>query len=239
MPIFPEVLHTEQPVIGGLGIGQKVSGRAAVQKSRVHQETAKRTLPDLQFLRRSPDIGAVFFMDKGVIEICFRPQPFHLAGELPVFLMLGKKLIGKSQKYFRLFRRLLQKGGSHVPARLADHGENFVKHPFFKAFRTRHPTMNNQAVHITLRDKCHRLVSACGGDGTFRSPPRMIPDCLAGIAIPQGLCHIRTAKQILAVLLDHSDAAKFAVIENRHLVIHSGPPFRRPQFRVQPRWAWW
>lgn len=102
MPIFPEVLHTEQPVIGGLGIGQKVSGRAAVQKSRVHQETAKRTLPDLQFLRRSPDIGAVFFMDKGVIEICFRPQPFHLAGELPVFLMLGKKLVGKSQKYFRL-----------------------------------------------------------------------------------------------------------------------------------------
>ena len=96
-------------------------------------------------------------MDKGVIEICFRPQPFHLAGELPVFLMLGKKLVGKSQKYFRLFRRLLQKGGSHIPALLADHGENFVKHPFFKAFRTRQPTMNDQAVHITLGNEFHLL----------------------------------------------------------------------------------
>lgn len=178
-------------------------------------------------------------MDKGVIKICFRPQPFHLAGELPVFLMLGKKLVGKSQQYFRLFRRLLQKGGSHVPACLADHGENFIKHPFFKAFRTRQPTMNDQAVHITLRDKCQFLYASFCKGAPFQGPLTMRIDSVPRFCISQGFRNIKSAKQIIAVFFDHSDAAKFAVIENRHLVIHSGPPFRRPQFRVQPRWAWW
>lgn len=41
-----KVLYHEQPLVGGLCVGEQVSGRAAVQKARLHQEPAEGTLPD-------------------------------------------------------------------------------------------------------------------------------------------------------------------------------------------------
>lgn len=101
MPVLPEIFHLEQPLVGGLGIGQKVSRRAAVEEALLHQEAAKVALAHAQLLGRGPDIGAVAGAHKGVVKIRFRPQPLYLPGKTPVFLMLCQKLVRKGEQDLR------------------------------------------------------------------------------------------------------------------------------------------
>ena len=135
--------------------------------------------------------------------------------------MLRQELVRKGEKDLRVPGRLLQQGGRHVAPGPADRGKHLIEHPFLKPLRAGQPAMNDQAVDVALREEGHCLVTACGGDGTFRSTPRMVTDSLSGIAVPQGLCHIRTAEQVFPVLLDHADTAKFTVSEYLHVHIHA------------------
>ena len=149
--------------------------------------------------------------------------------------MLGKKLVGKGQKYFRLFLAACSRREAVMyPPGLADRGEHFVEHPFFKALRAGQPTMNDQAVHITLRDEGHLsghrlrwgwnvsfhpsawsrtcLVGDCCTPGPLPHPNRKTDICRSARSL--GCCQIR------------------CYLKTAILFIHSGPPFRRPQFRA-------
>ena len=106
---------------------------------------------------------------------------------------------------------------------LADGRQHLVEHPAFKPFRRRQLAVDDQAVNIAFRDECHGLISAGGGDGTFRSTPGMVANGLAGIGISQCSSYIRTAKQHLPVMLQSADTAKLRIFENFYMV-HAVPP---------------
>src|SRR5699024_6697692 len=99
---------------------------------------------------------------------------------------------------------------------------------------------DDEAVNVAFGDKEHLYHLYGGGSvclfasldpyGTFRSTAGMVADSLAGIGISQRSCYVRSAEQVLAVLLNDADAAKLRVFENFHLV-HIVPPWAVQQKR--------
>ena len=109
---------------------------------------------------------------------------------------------------------------------LADGGQHLVKHPALKPLRRGQLAVDDQPVHIALRDKRHanfavrtlrvRYVA-------FHDAPAMTGKRIAGIAVPQRNRNIQTAEQVFPVFLNDPDAAELRVFENFHLV-HVVPP---------------
>ena len=59
MPVIAVVLHTEQPRIFHIGIGQNIAGCSAVHKPLFQKKPDKPTLRHIQLFGSSPEIGAV------------------------------------------------------------------------------------------------------------------------------------------------------------------------------------
>src|SRR5699024_3316762 len=61
------VPHTEQPIIGALGVGQHAAGRSAVDKSPFQQEADKAPLRHVQLLGGGTQVGTVVQVDEQVV----------------------------------------------------------------------------------------------------------------------------------------------------------------------------
>ena len=83
--------------------------------------------------------------------------------------------------------------------------------------------MNDEAVNVAFRNERKLLRSTVRKGVAFHDSLAVPTQRIAGIAIPQSSGHIRSAEQIPAVFLDHTDAAELRVLENFHLV-HVLPP---------------
>lgn len=96
---------------------------------------------------------------------------------------------------------------------LADGGQDFIEHPAFKSFRRGQLTVNDKPVHIAFRDKQELLYPAIRRGFHFGNPFAVGVYRFAGNRIPQSPCHIRSAEQVLAVLINDPDAAKLRVLK--------------------------
>jgi len=101
----------------------------------------------------------------------------------------------------------------HIPAVLADAGQNFLEHPMFKLFGTRQLAVDNEPVQVAFRNvgKC---LGASGCKGVaFHDTLTMSLQGRAGIRIAQSSCRIAGTEQIFSIFIQNPHLSKFRIVK--------------------------
>ena len=95
------VPHTEQPIVGALGVGQHAAGGGSVDESPFQQEADKAPLRHVQLLGGGAQVGTVVQVDEQVVVDGFALQPGIVLPQRRVFLALSQQVGAELQQGFR------------------------------------------------------------------------------------------------------------------------------------------
>ena len=135
MAVAVVVPHTEQPIVGALGVGQHAAGGGSVDESPFQQEADKAPLRHVQLLGGGAQVGTVVQVDEQVVVDGFALQPGIVLPQRRVFLALSQQVGAELQQGFRGSGDLPQLVPGKVGPMLADAGQHLIEHPALKTFR--------------------------------------------------------------------------------------------------------
>jgi len=153
--VAAEILHTEQPLVGALGVGQHTARGCAVDVPAFQQKADEAPFRHLQLLGGGAQVGAVPQVDKQVVVDGLALQPGVVRLQRRVFLTLGQQVGAELQQGFRRGGDLPQLFSGEVSSVLADAGQDFIEHPAFKSLRRGQLAVDDEAVNVAFGDKEH------------------------------------------------------------------------------------
>ena len=99
--VAAEILHTEQPLVGALGVGQHTARGGAVDVPAFQQKADEAPFRHLQLLGGGAQVGAVPQVDKQVVVDGLALQPGVVRLQRRVFLTLGQQVGAELQQRLR------------------------------------------------------------------------------------------------------------------------------------------
>ena len=151
MAVAAEILHTEQPLVGALGVGQHTARGGAVDVPAFQQKADEAPFRHLQLLGGGAQVGAVPQVDKQVVVDGLALQPGVVRLQRRVF----SRSASRSEQSFSSASGEVATSHSfslvRVSSVLADAGQDFIEHPAFKSLRRGQLAVDDEPVNVALR----------------------------------------------------------------------------------------
>ena len=155
MAVAAEILHTEQPLVGALGVGQHTARGGAVDVPAFQQKADEAPFRHLQLLGGGAQVGAVPQVDKQVVVDGLALQPGVVRLQRRVFSHARPAGRSRASAAPPARWRPPQLFSGEVSSVLADAGQDFIEHPAFKSLRRGQLAVDDEPVNVAFGDKEH------------------------------------------------------------------------------------